>query len=336
MFLLELVLPVWVLGYIGMTVPTVKDLPLITRFHNLIQPVYMTMTSLFKPLLAATVVNPEYIRFPVLGSPKLDGIRALVPEGNLVSRRLRPIDNIHTRTWFSQPELEGLDGELILGNPADKDCFAKTTSAVRTIEGAPRLHFWVFDDFTSPNVDFLTRTSKLKTRVLGSRILRVTVLPHRVINNLEELNAYEDDLLAEGHEGVMLRSPEGRYKFGRSTMKEQYLMKLKRFERDSARIIGFEEEMKNNNPATVNALGKIKRTKHKENLEGKGTLGALRVVVTSGPYKGKEVRATGISKAFKQEIWNNKDKYLRKEIVFKWFPIGSQDLPRHPTFEDFI
>lgn len=293
------------------------------------------MTSLFRPMLAATVANATDIRFPVLASPKLDGIRAVV-QGQLISRKLRPIDNIHTRTWFSQPELQGLDGELILGKPTDKDCFNKTTSATRTIEGTPRLHFWVFDDFSNPEKDFVDRMAGLATRHADCGILRVCVLPQTPIHNLDELDEYESRLLAEGHEGVMLRNPNGRYKFGRSTMKEQYLMKLKRFERDSARIVGFEEEMKNNNPATVNALGKTKRTKHSENMVGKDTLGALRAVVTSGPYKGKEIRCTGITAALKRDIWKNKDKYLRKGIIFKWFPIGSQELPRHPTFEDFI
>jgi len=74
----------------------------------------------------------------------------------------------------------------------------------------------------------------------------IKLLP-RVINSAEELDAFEAACLRDGFEGVMLRSPSGRYKFGRSTLKENLLLKLKRFEDAEAQIIGFEELSHNAN-----------------------------------------------------------------------------------------
>lgn len=288
-------------------------------------------------MLAATITDTSKIKFPVIGSAKLDGYRGVIPQGELVSRKLRPFDNEFTTKWFSQSEFAGMDGELIRGEPNDVEVFSKTSSACRTVDKRPRISFHVFDDFSSPLRDYVDRWDTLRKRVAAIPVYsRVYLLPQKWLNNLDELEEFESKLIDEGFEGAIFRSPRGKYKFGRSTMNEQYLMKLKRFEKDSARIIGFEEEMQNNNPATINALGKTKRTKHAENMVGKNTLGAFIAVVTSGPYKGKEITCTGITKILKAHIWANQDKFLRKGIIFKWFPIGSQDLPRHPTFEDFI
>ena len=40
------------------------------------------------------------------------------------------------------------------------------------------------------------------------------------------LQLYEERCLEQGYEGVMLRDPNGLYKFGRSTMREQGLIQV--------------------------------------------------------------------------------------------------------------
>lgn len=58
-----------------------------------------------KPILAGEVTDPEKIKFPVYASPKYDGIRALVVDGLLVSRTLKPIPNHYIRSMLSTPAL---------------------------------------------------------------------------------------------------------------------------------------------------------------------------------------------------------------------------------------
>src|SRR5712691_7907552 len=83
----------------------------------------------FKPMLALSKL-PDFrmLKFPLLVSPKLDGIRASVQGGQLVSRSLKPIPNKNVQDLFRNLP-EGIDGELIEGNPSDEP-FRRTTSIV--------------------------------------------------------------------------------------------------------------------------------------------------------------------------------------------------------------
>ena len=85
------------------------------------------MIDLFKPMLAgeADLAN---LKFPLLASAKLDGIRAVVRNGVVMSRSNKPIPNPYVQRMFSK--MEHYDGELIVGDPKAKDCFRTTTSHV--------------------------------------------------------------------------------------------------------------------------------------------------------------------------------------------------------------
>src|SRR5437899_138139 len=87
-----------------------------------------------------------------------------------------------------------------------------------------------------------------------------------------------------GFEGVMLRKPDGPYKFGRSTVREGYLMKVKRFTQEEAVVVGYEEQETNLNEATKDALGHTKRSSHKAGKRPAGVLGALRVSNGHGEF----------------------------------------------------
>ena len=67
-----------------------------------------------KPLLAYTVSDLAAVRFPVLASPKLDGVRCVIRDGVAMTRTLKPIPNRHVRAMLAH--LPDLDGELIAGD----------------------------------------------------------------------------------------------------------------------------------------------------------------------------------------------------------------------------
>lgn len=279
----------------------------------------------FKPLLAATLENFEDIRFPVLASPKLDGIRALVLNGKLVSRTLKPIPNDYIREWLSKPLFEGLDGELVVGEPTDPMCYRNTVSGVMSKEGRPNYTYYVFDDFSFNN-GFIERFSHLSDRIYKDKHLKL--VSHKLITDIEELIKYEEECVKQGFEGVMLRSLDGRYKHGRSTVKEGILLKVKRFMDTEMVIIDFEERMHNANEATTNALGRTERSSHKENMQGRGDLGALVV-----DYKGSILKVgSGFDDKTRKEIWDNKSKYLGAKVKVKFMDYGAYEVPRFPTF----
>jgi DNA ligase 1 len=288
----------------------------------------------FKPMLAATIDNVSPLRLPLLCSPKLDGIRAMVVDGVLVSRNLKPIPNLSLQTTFGRPELNGCDGELIAG-PHDAEVFRRTTGLVmsKQKDGEHSVRFHVFDYFAQPGLRFANRYA-VATRN-AAQCERVVMVPHQKINDFQQLAAVEEKALAKGFEGLMLRSAEVPYKFGRSTFSEHGLMKLKRFADAEAVIVDFEEQLQNNNEKTTDALGRAKRTTHKANKAGKGTLGALVVVGCNGPYKGVKFNiGSGFDDTTRAAIWADAESAGRI-VKYKYFPTGSKDAPRFPVFLGF-
>ena len=58
----------------------------------------------------------------------------------------------------------------------------------------------------------------------------VEILPQAEIETSADLGAYEIEQLDAGYEGIMVRSVDGHYKYGRSTENEGLLWKVKRFD----------------------------------------------------------------------------------------------------------
>jgi DNA ligase-1 len=321
----------------------------------------MMPSDIFKPNLAGKVEDFNTVKFPVLASPKIDGVRAMRHQA-LMSRSMKPIPNKFIQRVLAGAGLYGLDGELVVGSPTDPNCMQNTTSGVMAIDKTPSFQYYVFDRIDQPHhIGFFDRYLLLQKQVVdiqstwagsvgaaewtgvaaanridgggtGFMVCPIVLVPHEQINDIEELLAYEAERLAEGWEGVMIRAMNGVYKQGRSTPKEGGLLKVKRFTDDEATIIGFVEEMKNNNPKVTNELGRSKRSSHAAGKTGKDTLGALHVRNRAGTefHVG-----SGIDDGLAAEIWANQDKYLGKLITYKSFLIGVKDAPRHPVFKAF-
>jgi DNA ligase-1 len=182
----------------------------------------------FKPMLAAKFDNdPAKLDYPLLASRKIDGIRAIVLGGRLLTRSLKLVPNEFIRKALERPEFEGLDGELVALDLAggESNDFQLTTSRVMKRDGQPRVRFCVFDMLWAPGASGVAFTMRLlnvqraleRVRDYGVEVQMVT---HKIIDTPEELLAYERWCLDRGYEGVMLRDPDGPYKFGRSTMRE--------------------------------------------------------------------------------------------------------------------
>lgn len=282
----------------------------------------------FKPLLAdaADLNNIDYDNTWV--SAKLDGIRAIVRDGVVMSRNLKPIPNDYVQMQFSR--FEHLDGELIVGDPAAKDCYRATYSGVMSSDGDPEAMFYVFDHVEVPNEDYHLRRNRIS---IG--LPRVKIVQQHGIRNMADLLDLETHYLDQGYEGLMLRAirgPNSYYKYGRSTAKQGTLLKLKRFVDEEATAVGFEEEMENRNEATKDALGRTERSSHKENMVGKGRLGALVCRTAEGVvFK----IGTGFDALMREMLWSIRDTLPGRLVKFKHFPIGAKDAPRFPVFLGF-
>lgn len=280
-----------------------------------------------RPMLAAkTPEDLDVLSFPLLASPKLDGIRCLIVNGTPVSRTLKPIPNHHVRFMLSLPQYEGFDGELVVGPATAKDCFSRTTSGVMSRDYPIDFRFYVFDRWDSD----LPFNMRLPT--LTQHTDNICTHAHRTIHSLADLEAYEQEVLDEGYEGLILRDPRGKYKFGRSTLREKGMIKLKRFLDAEATVIGVEELMSNQNEAELDERGYTKRSSHQENKVPMNTLGAL---VCRTPEGVEFNIGTGFDAASREVLWRLRGALPGRTVKYKYFPVGIKEKPRHPVFLGF-
>ncbi len=294
-----------------------------------------------KPLLASAAEDLSLIKFPVIASPKLDGIRCLKIDGSVLSRNFKPIPNLYIRKILDILLPNGADGEIIVGTT-----FQDVSSGVMSHDGEPEFTYWMFDyvkdSIDKPYVDRLkdmeawhfNYSFKYALGALHDHA-KIKLVPSTIVNNKEELLALETRYLAEGFEGVMIRSLEGRYKCGRSTVKEGILLKVKRWKDSEATITGFVEKMHNENEATIDALGHTERSTHKEGMKPAGTLGTILGTDIHNPEWGEMRFGSGLDDHLRLDIWNNKEKYLGKIVKYKYQEPGMKDKPRFPIFQGF-
>ena len=282
-----------------------------------------------KPMLAETCKSIEKVKYPVLATPKIDGIRCLTVEGGVPkSRSLKDIPNNHIRYMMENWGMEGLDGELWI--PGAKT-FGEVSGPIMRIEGTPDFEYKVFDVWDRNTLSYRKRMEVMKERLKTPRPDFVTlVLPEECYDS-GGLMAFWDRCADENYEGAVFRDPNGGYKFGRST--KGMMAKLKVFADDEAEIIGFEELMHNKNPAKKNALGRTERSTAKSGKVPAGKLGKflVRDLKTDIEF---EV-GTGFTDKQRKEYWQNRQVYVGYILKYRHQPSGGKTKPRFPSFQGF-
>ncbi len=298
-----------------------------------------------RPLLAASAESQDdlhKLQYPLLLSPKIDGIRCLLhPKHGAVTRQFKPIPNIHVRQFLEKLP-RGFDGEVVaLTEDGVVQDFNSTQSAVMTHAGKPKFIYYVFDDFTRPNDPYSVRLQHAETwttthriqKLLGDNVLQH--LYHIEVKDVDEVMEHYAESVKRGYEGVMLRAPDAAYKNGRSTLKQQILVKYKglEFSDDEGIVIDFEEKFHNTNEAKTDAFGLTKRSSHKSNLVPANTLGAL---VLDTKYGTLRV-GTGFDDSLRKVIWQNRQAYIGARVTFMYQKHGMKEggLPRFPSFKGF-
>lgn len=286
----------------------------------------MDNRNITRPLLAATLTSESLkgLVYPILASPKLDGIRVRVfPEGAM-SRQHKLIPNHYVQKVVSgHQDWLYLDGEIIAGSPTDPACFNKTQSAVMSEAGGPQFKFYVFDCFEHPDKPYIERLNKPVTQ---DQYLEV--VPQKLINNEKELLIFENEMIDAGYEGIMVRKMNGRYKFGRSTANEGLLFKLKRLQDAEATVIGVEPLQHNMNHAHWDARGYMKRSTAKAGKRNSEFIGKF---IVDTPEWGQFKIGTSGAKF----LMIDQEEYMGKQITFTYQPVGMKEVPRMPIFKGF-
>lgn len=287
-----------------------------------------------RPMLAASTKAEDLTRlkYPMLASPKIDGVRALVVNGRLVSRTLKLIPNRYVQELFGRPEYEGLDGELAVGPVNDHNLMQATMSGVMSEDGRPDVTWNVFDDWKIGGA-FESRLRMTERRVKCHENSRIRFVPHVPVVSYETMRTVEEAALADGYEGIMLRSLTGQYKQGRATFNSGDLLKVKRFVDGEAEVIGATELRHNGNAATVDERGFTKRSTHAANKQGGGVLGCLKVRDLSTGITFEI--GTGFTWAQREEMWAARDRLPGLLVKYQHFTVGTVDKPRFPIFLGF-
>ena len=295
-----------------------------------------------RPLLAAKITREhvEDLVFPLVVSDKLDGIRCLIhPELGPVSRAFKPIPNNFIREALDRTEFWGLDGELIVLNAKMEPLgFNDIQSGVMSKYGAPQWVYVVFDKFwdakegSLAEVEYGERIKEYTHTVRHSGTQMVPLVQHSISAPFSVMGAF-DGALNRGYEGIILRSPFAGYKSGRSTVKQQILLKMKPEDDAEGEVVGFDELYQNNNDLEQDEFGLAKRSSKLENQVPADTLGALVLATKWGTLN----IGSGFTLALRDEIWQNKESFIGRIVTFKYQSHGMKNdgMPRFPIFKGF-
>lgn len=287
-----------------------------------------------KPMRSCAPTESYPVQFPCYASYKIDGIRIVKHEGKALTKSLKPVPNKTIARWVECNLPDGVDGEIISGQPNQEDVYTKTFTAAMTIEGTYEFSIYLFDLHNLPKAYATERYNALKSLVsnLSDPVKAVVkVVDKRVLNTQAEFDAMYAEALDLGYEGLVTQSLDGLYKHGKCTPKEGTQLKHKADAEEEGRIIALYEAMQNGNIAYTNEVGETKRSTDRSGLAPKGTLGGM----TLEDVKTGVVFNCGCGKLTheeRQEIWNNQQGTLGKLVRYKFLTIGVKDAPRHPRW----
>lgn len=306
----------------------------------------MSSEKAFSPLLAYSD-TPDDLRayephLPLLGSYKLDGIRGInklvvdVPECYMASRTLKPLPSAYAQK-LALPAYLLHDGEMLI-KPGTvihegETIMGATYSAVMTRGCNVPLDWWLFDYADiSPELTYERRYDIIQNTVATNPHPDIKVLEQRFLRTIEDIAAMEKEALDLDYEGLVVRRPDGRYKYGRSTWPQGWLMKVVRVLKSEARIIGFVEMVHNDNEARIDPRGYTVRSKHQANMRPAGMLGKFLCTDVKTGVEFKCGNGDGLDHALREEIWRNQEKYLGRIFTYSYKPYGEKDKPRQPKW----
>ena len=287
---------------------------------------------MIKPHLACDA-DLAKLKFPLMGLPKIDGVRGLHITGSMTGRSLKSHGNLHVTEKYSNKLCEGLDGEFTFGDIHNESLCRDTTSVMSRIQGTPDVQWNIFD-CVLPEVlgkPYIERYEVAKCIVEDIPVSGLQMVPYTILNSLEEVEAMYEQCLNDGYEGLILRDPQGLHKSGRATPKAGAYLRMKPQSDKEALVLRLVEAQENQNEAKVNELGRTERSSHKENKVGKGMVGML---VCEDLETGMviDVGAGKLTHEERTHYWNNPDEMVGQFIKYRSMDSGIKTKPRFPRY----
>ena len=310
------------------------------------------MINYIRPMLGINISDVKTsLRFPFLGSPKVDGIRALFIDGQFVSRSGKYIPNEYLQTVVANKLSKTVgknlpyitDGELFYDNYNTTQSIVMSDNHVnshllryyifdvvdRKLPALERYNFLLLKSFIPLiNNVFNTNSTELDDEFL--------ILQQFRLHTLDEIIDYTTKQITSGHEGAMLKSCDSYYKHGRASPSDQCLLKYKLFEDMEARIVAVLPYNKSLDNSVKNELGYSQKSHRKETKVEVDAVGSFEVIGLNGPFRNCLFSVgSGLTDQERDDYWINRNTLIDKIITVKYQPFGSKDKPRIPIFKGF-
>lgn len=319
----------------------------------------------FRPMKSVSeAMGFDEIRYPKVGSVKLDGVYALNKGGDLLGRSLKALKNKWITNLLSQPKFSGFVGELMNAKLFDKgdlrinrqNLCANTTSCTSTVnmEGWPFV--WALFDYIGDAEEYCSKPFVDRMEELLMEVAKISdtnelieldggfqyhyfkvggvdiIIPViDIIEDAEELVEKYNKSVQQGHEGMVCREPDGVFKFGRSTKKSQEIVRFKPTGDSEIIVTAFEPMFENQNEVKINELGYKERSSHQENKVQLDMVGAL-IGIDINTGEQVKIGAGTLDHEERSLVWANQVNYLGRLAKYKFMDTGIKDKPRHPRF----
>lgn len=302
----------------------------------------MKLLELRSPMLAPNKVpkiEDLIPHLPMYASVKMDGIRCLIINGDLISRSGKPIPNQRLREVPSIKQLMAWcerTGHIVDGEIWSSELrFEEITSIVMTKNNPPdvsQLNLWTFDCLT---YEEWQSQSSIQFEFRSPRLPEYTPkVCQCLVYDEKELQILYDETILRGNEGLIVRDCTGYYKWGRCTTKEANIFKLKEIDDIDAVVIGYGplETMVEGAERETNEFGRLKTVHRQELKQDTEALGYLLV----RDEKGREFRVgSGFKMHERLRYWKERTTLTGQWIKIKSTAHGVKDLPRQPIFKGF-
>ena len=199
------------------------------------------------------------------------------------------------------------------------------------------LKFWLFDGIILDRPDLIRFEDRMNEIVLrlskcDLRDMYITLPTEIEINTIESLSTIYEEALRSEWEGLVLTHKDHEYKYGRNSLKQGTLLKMKddKLEYDGIILDVVEgTEIKEGVERSTNELGRSVTSKKKEDRILSGLAKGFVVKFNGGTFP---VGLNGFDNEAKKELLQNKHKYIGRHFKYTGMcPV--KDFPRHAYFD---
>lgn len=255
----------------------------------------------------------ESLEYPIIATSKFQGVFVMRDDDELWTRKgdgVRKVDNVTIREYGLAVLKNGMNAELCVDGWAER----QVAGLLHAKDGreVPHVVFYVFDWMQgNPNFRYISRMEEV-TKYLPCILhyCSAETVNLRLCSGPNDVLDFHKTCITRGWEGVVLRKPDGAYKFGRSTLKEATAFKIIGVETRVATISDFTP-----NTAKSECVGAIKAVDEKY---------------------GDIFIGSGFSIDESHSFYNFATRFIGRKIYYQHRPHGMKDKPRQPIFAGFV